>query len=51
MIYALGDYRPQTNAAAFIAPDANVIGNVHLGDQSSVWFGATLRGDRMMATV
>ena len=51
MIYALGDYRPQTYAAAFIAPDANVIGNVYLGDQSSVWFGATLRGDNELISI
>ena len=29
----------------FIAPGAYVIGNVTLGDESSVWFGAVLRGD------
>jgi carbonic anhydrase/acetyltransferase-like protein (isoleucine patch superfamily) len=29
----------------FIAPNATVIGNVFLGRQSSVWFGAVLRGD------
>lgn len=29
----------------FIAPNATVIGNVHLADESSVWFGAILRGD------
>ncbi len=29
----------------FIAPNATVIGNVRLGDESSVWYGAVLRGD------
>lgn len=29
----------------FIAPNATVIGNVTLGDEVSVWFGAVLRGD------
>lgn len=29
----------------FIAPNATVIGNVTLGDNSSVWFGAVLRAD------
>lgn len=29
----------------FIAPNATVIGNVHLGDASSIWYGAVLRGD------
>ena len=29
----------------FVAPSATVIGDVHIGDESSVWFGAVLRGD------
>ena len=29
----------------FIAPNATVIGDVELGDESSIWFGAVLRGD------
>lgn len=29
----------------FIAPNATVVGNVHLAEESSVWFGAILRGD------
>lgn len=29
----------------FVAPNATVVGNVELGNQSSVWFGAVLRGD------
>lgn len=38
--------RPELRAAsAWIAPTATVVGNVHLGEQSSVWFGAVVRGD------
>jgi carbonic anhydrase/acetyltransferase-like protein (isoleucine patch superfamily) len=29
----------------WVAPDANVIGKVSLGEDSGIWFGATLRGD------
>ena len=29
----------------WIAPDANLIGDVHIEDDVSIWFGATLRGD------
>ncbi len=29
----------------WIAHSANVIGQVHLGEAASVWFGATVRGD------
>ena len=31
--------------SAFIAPTAAVMGDVHLGEDSSVWYGAVLRGD------
>lgn len=36
---------PQKGKEVFIAPNATVIGNVTLGDESSVWFGAVLRAD------
>jgi carbonic anhydrase/acetyltransferase-like protein (isoleucine patch superfamily) len=42
------DYKgstPQIHESAFIAPNATVIGDVEIGDQSSVWFGTVLRGD------
>jgi carbonic anhydrase/acetyltransferase-like protein (isoleucine patch superfamily) len=29
----------------FIAPNANVIGDVKLGAGSSIWYGAVLRGE------
>lgn len=29
---------------AFVAPTANVVGDVQLGELSSVWYGATVRG-------
>jgi len=39
-------FRPeQTHATAFIAAGATVVGDVTLGAESSVWFGAVLRGD------
>lgn len=44
MIYDLGDRRPRSEAL-FVAPDAAVIGSVELGEDSSVWYGAVLRGD------
>lgn len=36
---------PQVARAAFVAPDATVIGDVTLGELSSVWYGCVLRGD------
>ncbi len=44
-LYTLGDTAPQIDPDAWVAPDANVIGNVVLEQGSSVWFGCTLRGD------
>ena len=45
-LFALGDKSP-TLAAGFcwVAETASVIGDVGLEDDSSVWFGAVLRGD------
>jgi carbonic anhydrase/acetyltransferase-like protein (isoleucine patch superfamily) len=46
MIYRLGDRCIQTVGEEFyVAPSADVIGNVRLGRWASVWFGAVLRGD------
>ena len=37
--------RPQIGAGVYLAPSAELIGNVTVGDQSSIWFGSVLRGD------
>ncbi len=44
-IYALGEWEPQIDDAAFVHPDAVIIGDVRIGAGSSVWPGAVLRGD------
>lgn len=44
-IYALADIAPEIAEDAWVAPDANVIGQVRIAARASVWFGATLRGD------
>jgi carbonic anhydrase/acetyltransferase-like protein (isoleucine patch superfamily) len=36
---------PQVHATAFVAPGAVLVGDVTLGPEASVWFGAVLRGD------
>ncbi len=38
-------HEPDIAASAFVAPSAEVIGRVSIGDEASVWFNATLRGD------
>jgi carbonic anhydrase/acetyltransferase-like protein (isoleucine patch superfamily) len=45
---AIEPYRglfPDIHASAYIAASADVIGRVSLGEESSVWYHATLRGD------
>jgi carbonic anhydrase/acetyltransferase-like protein (isoleucine patch superfamily) len=37
--------RPNIHPTAFIAPNAVLIGDVEVGRESSIWFGAVLRGD------
>lgn len=44
-VYALGDRTPSIDPAAFVHPDAVIIGSVAVGPESSVWPGAVLRGD------
>jgi len=51
--FSLGASAPQTPAAGnyWIAPSASVIGNVVLGENASIWFGAVLRGDLEPITI
>ena len=51
MIRAFGGHTPDTQRAAFIAENAQVIGDVTLSEDSSVWYGAVLRGDESAVTV
>lgn len=44
-IEAFDGILPQIHPSAFIAASADVIGRVTLGENSSVWYHATLRGD------
>ncbi|MBU3720471.1 MAG: gamma carbonic anhydrase family protein [Burkholderiaceae bacterium] len=44
-VYALGPHRPVVDPTATVTETAVVIGKVELHANSSVWFGATLRGD------
>jgi len=44
-VYQIGDLIPQIHDSAWVAPSAQVMGRVVLEQDSSVWFGAVLRGD------
>jgi carbonic anhydrase/acetyltransferase-like protein (isoleucine patch superfamily) len=44
-LYSFGNTRPTLHKTAFIAPSAQLIGDIHIGKYSSVWFQSVLRGD------
>lgn len=50
-IYSLGEHQPRLGHGAWVADDARLIGRVELGEHSSVWYGATLRGDNDLITL
>ena len=43
--YSLDDQSPQIPSSAWIAPGAQIVGNVILGEAASLWFNAVVRGD------
>jgi carbonic anhydrase/acetyltransferase-like protein (isoleucine patch superfamily) len=44
-LYELNHVAPRVAHSAWIADSAQVMGNVELAEDSSVWFGAVVRGD------
>ena len=52
-IYALNDVEPQLpeSGSHWVAPDAQVVGNVELGEEVGVWFGAVIRGDNELIRI
>ncbi|MBX3504672.1 MAG: gamma carbonic anhydrase family protein [Parvibaculum sp.] len=52
-VYAIGETKPILPAEGdyWIAPNAEVMGNVKLEKNASVWFGAVLRGDNELITI
>lgn len=45
MILKFKNYFPKISPSAYIAEGTFIIGEVEIGDFSSIWFGAVLRGD------
>jgi len=45
MILSLAGRSPRIPPSAFVAPSADIIGDVEIGENSSVWFQSVLRGD------
>ena len=50
-IYELDGMTPQIDDSAWVADSAQVIGQVKLGKDASIWFGTVLRGDSDLITV
>ncbi|QFT89212.1 UDP-2-acetamido-3-amino-2,3-dideoxy-D-glucuronate N-acetyltransferase [Bacillus sp. THAF10] len=51
MLYPYGGKKPQLDRSVFVAPGARIIGDVTIGEESTVWFNAVLRGDEGPITI
>lgn len=45
MLYRYNNFYPEIGENVFIAPGTHIIGDVKIGDESSVWFNTVIRGD------
>ena len=50
-LYSFKNKQPQIHSTAYIAPTAQIIGDVHIGKNSSVWFQAVVRSDLDRITI
>ena len=50
-LYTFENFTPEIKETSFIAPNASLIGRVKIGEKSSVWFNAVLRGDMENITI
>lgn len=44
-LYALGQLSPRLGPGSWAAPSSDLIGDVRLGERSSIWFSAVIRAD------
>ncbi len=51
MIYPYKEWTPQLGTNSWIAPSADVVGNVKMGEECSIWFGCVVRGDVHYITI
>ena len=45
MIHPFKEKSPQIDASVLVMESAQVVGDVVIGEESSVWFNAVIRGD------
>ncbi|MFZ4536717.1 gamma carbonic anhydrase family protein [Propionivibrio sp.] len=50
-VYTLGTHTPQIDPQSWIAPNATVIGQVHLARNVSLWWNVTVRGDTDLISI
>lgn len=50
-IFKIGTHTPDVDASAYVTDSASVIGQVHLAANTSIWFGAALRGDNELISI
>ena len=50
-VYSLKGIAPRIAPGAYVAPNATVVGDVLLAGNTSVWFGATIRGDNELISI
>lgn len=51
LVLPLGDRRPEIDPEAWLAPHSVISGSVRIGAGSSVWYGASVRGDSEQITL
>lgn len=51
MLHSFKDFEPKMKKGTWIAPSADVIGDVTIGEDCSIWFGTVIRGDVHYITI
>jgi carbonic anhydrase/acetyltransferase-like protein (isoleucine patch superfamily) len=52
MIYALGEFEPQYSGDShWIADSADLVGNIQIGLEVSIWWNAVIRGDNELISI
>ncbi|MEH3089065.1 MAG: gamma carbonic anhydrase family protein [Microbacterium arborescens] len=50
-VLSLAGARPRLHPSVFVAAGARVVGDVEMGEHSSVWYNAVIRGDRSAVVI
>nr|WP_319494430.1 gamma carbonic anhydrase family protein [uncultured Desulfobacter sp.] len=50
-LYAFKNIRPEIHDSVFVAPTAQIMGDVHIARDASVWFQTVIRGDTATITI